>query len=313
MSHGINSHTLKSPAGVRFALCIAAAALAFAPGAWSQTPNLTQTLVQEHGTMAPAKTGKLDSPVGVAIDAYGRLYVANLNSDVMIYNANSVLIGSIKTAIDGPVAVGIGTLGDIYVANHVGNNITRYTPPPELALLQTLTDGTLTNPVSMYVDADNTIWALDAAGTLHPYLDTGEALPSLNLGGASTVGPWESYVTVWGVPNASGGYDMRFQNRGEAIYFGTSLPGDFANFSPRTGGEAQDNIGQIYLTNVSDNMVQIINSLGGAVIAQFATSSTPGGIAVDTVRKRIYVALPTVNEVAMYSLEAPYTLLKTIH
>jgi hypothetical protein len=31
------------------------------------------------------------------------------------------------------------------------------------------------------------------------------------------------------------------------------------------------------------------------------------------VRKRIYVALPTVNEVAMYSLEAPYTLLKTIH
>jgi DNA-binding beta-propeller fold protein YncE len=77
-------------------------------------------------------------------------------------------------------------------------------------------------------------------------------------------------------------------------------------------GVAQDAFGQQYVTDTANNAVDILSSDGLNFIGSFSTSSAPYGIAVDSINQRIYVALGSVNQVAVYSLKAPYKLVGTI-
>ncbi len=85
--------------------------------------------------------------------------------------------------------------------------------------------------MAQHVDADNTIWVLDNGGVVHCYFASGAPISSVHSG-ASAIGPWGSNVTVWGIANASGGYEETFQNLGEAVRTGVALPYAFPNGSP---------------------------------------------------------------------------------
>ncbi len=258
---------------------------------------------QAAGITPVATKTALNYPYGIAVDASSNIYVTNIFGGVNVYSKSYKLTGTITTGINVPAAVGISFNGDIYVANDSGNNITIYNP--SLTLVGTITDSSLDNPFSLYIDPDDTIWVLDAAGTLHSYLSDNTVLPTTKTGG-TTVGPWGPYVTVWGVPATNGGYEDLFQNRGQILHDGTFPWSYFPQGSPYAGGEAEDADDQQYVSDYQHNLVQIWDRSSEYQIGTIATPAAPIGVAVDPVLNRLYVAQPTLNEVYVYSTKPPY-------
>jgi len=257
---------------------------------------------------ADAQHSTLNTPYGLAVDTAGRVYVANLDGgNVTIYGKNLKLTGTISSGLNTPAAVGVAFGGNIYVANAGGTTISVYNS----SLVQTgsITDSTLFGPYSMYVDANNDIWALDSTGTTHLFLDNGTPI-SFGTWGGSAIGPHGSWVTLWGV-TYGGGIVNFLGNMGEAVHSGSIF--QYAQGPTYTAtGVAQDAFGQQYVTNTPNNSVDIWSSNGANLLGSFSTSSAPYGIAVDSINQRIYVALGTVNQIAVYSLKAPYKLVGTI-
>lgn len=257
-------------------------------------------------TRKPAPQGTLNSPQGLAVDINGNIYAANYNAGVTVYNSNGKLTGTITNETANPVAVGVAFGGNVYVANSGNSTVAIYNS--NLQFTSIINDSALRIPVSMYVDGNNDAWVLDSYGTVHVYLQDTTPAGSMTLGGTA-IGPWGSNVSVWGVPGGNG-YAQYFQNVGEALHEGVNISNDFMT-SPLAGGEAEDSIGQQYVTDIAHDQVQIWAS-NGTEVGSFNTASQPAGIAVDSVRKRIYVALPISNEIAAYSMTAPYKLLGNI-
>jgi DNA-binding beta-propeller fold protein YncE len=143
------------------------------------------------------------------------------------------------------------------------------------------------------------------------YLDNGTAVGSLATGGTA-LGSWGPNVTVWGIADGQGGYSEAFQNAGEALHYRPTLGSAFIGGSPEAGGEAEDSLGQQYVSAVKTNQIEIWAANGAYEVAAISTPATTSGVAVDSVPKRLYVALTASNEVLVYSTVASYKLLKTI-
>jgi hypothetical protein len=270
----------------------------------SQAPNLaeraqTTPAHEESITETTAATKALNFPYGVAVDTAGNLYVANLfGNNVTVYNKSLQLIATITGGMNFPAAVAVAFGGNIYVANNGGNNITIYSPQYEQ--IGAITDSTLISPSSMYIDKNNDIWVLDALGTVHLYLDNGTPISSQALGSGTAIGPWGSNVTVWGVTNPNGVVELS-QNMGEAVHSGVAFPIAYPE-SPVAGGEAQDALGNQYVTNPSSNQI-IFFTANGLGYGVFLTTTGPAyGIAVDSINNRIYVAETTLGKVQAYNL-----------
>ncbi len=319
-----------SPLTLAFAGLLGAA-LACGSGAAAQSPYRVPTLrerapaavqamlpilkaARQHRLprLAPSVTKTLSYPYGIAVGQGGVTYITNLYSGVNIYDSAHKLLGTITSGLSYPAAVATSFNGDIFVANNGGNNVTIYSPSWQP--VGTITDSTLISPTSMYIDQDDTIWVLDAGGTVHPYLNNGSgsmaALPTTHSGGTA-IGPWGPNVTVWGILNSSGAYDEDYENRAEADYAGVNLFESFT--SPYAGGEAEDAAGQQYVSDLSHDQVQIWSSNGLDLVALINTPAPPYGVAVDSVNKRVYVVMTTLNEVYVYSTVAPYAKLAIIH
>jgi hypothetical protein len=98
----------------------------------------TVTTHNEDGTQTtPTITAGLDGASGVAIDAAGRIYVANSgNNTVTTYNADGTqTTPTITSGINSPSGVAVDVAGRIYVANIGSNTVTTYKA-----------DGTRTSP-----------------------------------------------------------------------------------------------------------------------------------------------------------------------
>jgi len=261
-----------------------------------------------NATTATATT--LSYPYGIGLDPSGNIYVTNLFGGVNIYNENNY---SLKTKFSAgmyyPAAVSIAYDGTVYVANYGGNNITVYNPG--LTQTGTIGDSTLVSPLSMFVDSDGDIWALDAGGTTHLYLNNGTAIGSTHTGGTA-IGPWGSNVTVWGITNPNGGYDEKFENMGFGVHSGPYLGAVFTDGSPDTGGVAQDTFGQQYVTDILHSTVQIWSTSGTIEVGIINLPAAGYGVAVDSTHGRIYVVEDTLNQVQVFSTKAPYALITTI-
>lgn len=242
---------------------------------------------------APPPTGTMKIPYGVAVDQKGNIYVANLSGAVNIYNSSHKLINTITNGVNGPVAVCIGYNGAIYVANNASSSITVYSS--SLQLMQTITDPALSSPLGMYVDGDGNIFVIDGQSTVHMYLDNGSPVGTTSLPGASAVGPIGNGYGVY-VPNY-----IYLQNSGEAIRYGMFATGfmDGPTNATATGATQDPTTNLVYWTDEAQ-MTLSVQTVGGNVTAVGMT--TPGfGIAVDPVRKKLFIAEPTINKVGIYS------------
>lgn len=258
---------------------------------------------------ADAKHGTLNTPYGLAVDTAGRIYVTNLNGgNVTIYDKNLKLAATISSGLSTPAAVGVAFGGNIYVANASSTTVSVYNS----SLVQTgsLTDSTMNGPYSMYVDGNNDIWVLDSTGTTHLFLDNGTPAIAQTWGG-SAIGPRGSWVTLWNT-NYGGTPGILAGNVGEDLHDSSIFQVLIGPYTPSAGGVAQDALGQQYVTDTPNNQVEVWSSDGTTILAFIPTAARPYGIAVDSINQRMYVALATVNEVAVYSLKAPYKLVGTI-
>jgi hypothetical protein len=259
---------------------------------------------------AAAPKATLSYPYGLTVDAAGNLYAANLFAGVTVYNLKLQYEGAITAGVAIPVAVGVNFEGNIFVANNSTGTITVYNPAWQQ--IGTITDPNLAAPTNLYIDPDDTIWVLDGQGTVHTYLSNYTPLPTTQTGGTA-LGPWGSSITVWGIANGSGGYTEDLGNRDLMVRNNPYFPSFFPTGSPLAGGETQDFYGQQYVTDFAHNQVQIWSSNGAYMVGLVNTPSAPAGVAVDTIHNRIYVALPYLSEIVVYSRTAPYKQLTIIH
>jgi hypothetical protein len=277
-------------------------------------PDLVTALRQQGAASGRDARGRkpvttLDYPWGITVDPHSNIYVTNLYAGVTIYNSKYQKTAEITSGLSYPAGIGISFEGNIYVANNGANNVTIYNP--QLAQIGTITDSTLASPGSMFIDSDDTAWVLDGQGRLHAYLSDGTVVSSTQTGG-TTVGPWGPNVTVWGITYPNGGYVEALEDRAVGVHDGLSL-GTFIGDSPYAGGETQDQYGQQYVSDFTNDLIEIWSTDGLDLIAEIPTPGNPIGVAVDDNLHRLYVALTTSDEVYVYSTISPYKLLHVIH
>ena len=85
----------------------------------------------------PLISAGLDGPIGVALDAAGKIYVTNIfGNSVTTYKPDGTqTTPTITAGLDEPWGIAVDSAGKIYVANSANNTLTTYNP-----------DGTQTTP-----------------------------------------------------------------------------------------------------------------------------------------------------------------------
>jgi hypothetical protein len=148
------------------------------------------------GNIAPLSTfgqaNGLLAPAGVTVDASGRVYVANSQSNAITELAPSAgsgatpdrTISGAATGLLNPDAVTLGPDGQLYVANAPSQSITVYAAGAsgDAAPVRTIAgaDTGLDGPAGMTVNAAGDLWVADQSGnTLTEYAPTanGDAAP----------------------------------------------------------------------------------------------------------------------------------------
>ncbi|HEV8015004.1 MAG TPA: hypothetical protein VGP48_05705 [Stellaceae bacterium] len=187
------------------------------------------------------------------------------------------------------------------MANAAGSNVTVYNPDHSQNTGKTIS---ITNPYSLLLDSAGDLWVLqnNTFDSISGYLDNGTNFANLPNHNATAIGPWGDHLTAWG-----GSTNTETVNLGEAIQGSAT---DFNGFwEPEPAvvlGEAQDLLGQEYITDGANNQVEIISADHGSIVATIATAAAPHGIAVDTINDHIYVSIPSLREVQVFNLKAPH-------
>lgn len=197
--------------------------------------------VSPAGEISGAKT-MLDEPTGLAMDASGNIYVANINNAITVYASGAEgniapirTIAGDKTKLNGPAGLTVDPHGRLYVADNGSNTLTVYSPNARgnVAPVRTIA-GSNTNLYSpwglafdsqanLYVanDDPNTGWV-----TVYAPGSKGDATPERTIKGSATKFEGPAGLAV----NASG--FLYVVNSDEMIsIFGPGADGDVAPIS----------------------------------------------------------------------------------
>jgi hypothetical protein len=259
----------------------------------------------------------LNSPMGVAVDPAGRVYVANKNSNrVTVYSPALAPVGVISAGLNAPLGVAITSpFSDvpmqIYVANNAGGNVTAYNPDLSQNTAATIAGGShFSHPTGIYADPAGDIWVLDGAHVAG-YLFGGTYFTSLTGYGASAIGPMSNTLAAFGAYYISSPAAV-FVSLGQAIHGSDfTFVGTGNQFPSFVGGLADDRLNQTYVSDTQNNQILIVAPTG-AMVGAFKTASSPWGVAIDTNYNRIYVAEPSANQVEVFSLKPPHILMGVI-
>jgi len=143
----------------------------------------------------------LTSPHGIALDASGRLFVADRNSNkVLIFDADARDDAAPVVTLSGlnaPERISVDPELNIYVTNKGNNTISIFssTGPQSWALTATISSALLHNPGGVAADAAGRIAVTATGGVLFfaPNAN-GSAEPVLNLRGSTPMNPTGIYI-----------------------------------------------------------------------------------------------------------------------
>jgi 6-phosphogluconolactonase (cycloisomerase 2 family) len=247
-------------------------------------------------TIGGANTG-LNSPLAVALDGNGKMYVVNNNASVTVYaagaNGNVAPIATISGRITGlisPLGVAIDANGEIYVANNTGSGagfIDVYaagangTVPP----IATIGGGTtgISGPSDVAIGPGGLIYVTNESSTS---VTIYSANPSGNLTGpplALISGSNTQITSPSGVAvDASGNIYVVNSGNNNVLVFAVGSNGNVAPIAKIGGGStglnvptnvALDASGEIYITNFGNNTVSVFaaNPSGNVTSAPIAT------------------------------------------
>ncbi len=160
-------------------------------------------------TIAAASSGSdltgLSGPLGVAVDAAGKIYVTNHSSSgysLTVYaagaNGNAAPVASVSganTGLDYPTGVALDANDNIYVANYYNNSVTVYAAKasngnvaPQASIIGSSTG--LAGPWGIALDASGNIYVANIESntiTVYPANASGNVVPTATISG--TTGP----------------------------------------------------------------------------------------------------------------------------
>jgi len=261
----------------RIATLVLMSALCFAASSFAATP--------------------LNYPRGLAVDSKGNLYLANYyGSQVLVYNPSYVQIRTISQNVNGPTGVAIDPVGNLWVANYGNNTITEYGPTGVQNTAATLTVG-VQGPAAIAVDGLGNVWVENGQSTVVVYDQFGNQIRSVSPPGG---------INILGLAASEGWIAMGGANE-VAVVRATWLLAANQTFTTGTFTRtnaglaiAADAKGNFYIGSGDDSVVRydLIHNL----IWVFATETfPPAGLAVDSVRGRIYVANELGNAILVYN------------
>ena len=240
-----------------------------------------------------AKFAHFAFPYGLAVDGNGNLYVCNFDAnDVSIVTSKyKVLSTTISQGVSAPISVAVDTNNNVYVAN-VAVNITKYNS--SYALVGTITANGSTAE-SIAVDALQDIYIVSAYGGLSLDDPYGDSLYSNVFSGTLySVAVGEPYVYTF-YDNAAA-----FGNGSVALRYGELQEEGGPIDSAAAGGSACSSTISACWYGDSINNTLTYGLLPGNWFT-VGLSYTPGGVAVDVARNRVYVADPSHNAIQIYN------------
>jgi sugar lactone lactonase YvrE len=255
-----------------------------------------------------------NGPQGLALDAKGNLYVANRGgNDVLIYSPAYAQATSktIKKDVIQPAAVAIDGSGNVWVGNTAGGpsrfgSVTVYSATGVEDTTRTITAG-IDTPIAIAVDGIGDIWVENNFNSLTVYPTLESPMYPISkhdftfpVTGIATHNQW---VAV-GENNT-----LTAVNEISMFLFGAGQVTREV-YGPAYA-LAYDNEGNLYTGNLSSPFTLTVSEPSYTTTTTLATVSYfPAGIAVDSVRKRIYVSDLNNNQIHVYSTSG--VLLKTI-
>ncbi|MFH6999695.1 hypothetical protein ACHRVZ_17360, partial [Flavobacterium sp. FlaQc-57] len=295
----------------------------------------TQSFLLEVGTKNPAAVSTLAgssegfadgtgaqaqfySPIGVALDASGNVYVADTNNHkirkITPAGVVTTLAGSTKGFADGtgtqaqfysPIGVAVDASGNVYVSDQSNHKIRKITPGGEVTTLAGSTkgfaDGTGTtakfsNPQGITVDASGNVYVADISNhKIRKITPAGEVttLAGSTSGFADGTGPAAQFSGPTGVAvDASGNVYVADKSNKKIRKITpagvvTTLAGSTQGFADGTGsaakfyyptGVAVDASGTVYVADQGDHKIRKITSAGEVTTLAGSTDGFADGI-----------------------------------
>ncbi len=247
-------------------------------------------------------TTPLATPLGLAVNANGNLYVANYGgNEILVYNPSYVQTKTITAGVKGPTGIAFNSQGLMYVANSGSASVTVYDATGKQIPTATITAG-LTNPIAIAVDGADDVWVDDATTSLKAYSPGGTFLNTLSFGsGMPTIAAHGRYV------------DVAFSTSFEVFFTGEALTAHIAGAQGQPtsfiGAMTSDSHGNFYYCQKTGE-VDTFNPFTGLASAIVSVGYAPTGVAVDTTRKRIYLSNSGLGVIDVYSTSGVF--IKTI-
>jgi DNA-binding beta-propeller fold protein YncE len=255
-----------------------------------------------------AKTNPLSYPRGLAVDAKGNLWVANSgDNNILEFTPGYALhsAGTITQGVSNPTGVAFDLLGNLWVTNYGGGgSVTEYTAGQQVTA-STITNGIL-GPEAIAIDGLGNILVENGFTNVTVYSQQAAfAAPSLSR----TINLNQA---VYGITVAEGNFAIGTNN---GVFFGAETvvlnSGTLCcQYNPGDTGSAiaADSKGDMYIADINGMVTIEVPPGEYAPILQLPFS--PSGIAIDSVRSRIYVSNYNGNSISVYSTSS--ALLKVI-
>jgi len=271
---------------------------------------------QPAGPGQAAAKSDLDTPVGVALDGKGNIYVADLgNSRVAEYNLSGAFIGQIGARgfeagqLLGPGAVAIGPNGDVYVLDTGADRVSNYSPQGAF--------------VSRWGGFGSGIGEFDGPGGLTVDSKGNVFVADTNNNRVQEFSADGAYMAQWGQYGQGDG-GLRYPTGVAVDKAGTIWVGDAGNSrvvliqNPATyrGAFALDGAGGVSGIALADGTAYVVDSVGEHVLSYgpdgaaggsigkggrgLGQLSKPAGVAVDA-QGNVYVADTNNNRIQKFS------------
>jgi len=213
------------------------------------------------------------SPLGVAVDAAGNVYVAdNGNNAIKVIAAATGTTTTIGTGINSPIGVAVDAAGNVYVANN-GENTVRKIPAGNGPTV--IIASGFTNIQGVAVDGQGNVYASDFAVNNVTEIPVGGGTPfSIGSGITSPAG-----ISADAAGNV---YVIGFDNSEVfKIAAGTRTTNPLTSYGNQPIGLAVDVSGNIFVSSPSFNQVLEVTGVGLNTVTIGSGFNGPYGLAVD--------------------------------
>lgn len=263
----------------------------------------------------------VSNPKGLALDANGNLYVANPgrgggdglpSGQVLVYNPSYAQVRTIGAGkVSVPTGVAINSKGSVYVANAGNFTVNVFSPTGVQDTTKTLTNTQgIRSPAAIAIDGDDTVWVdnggTDPAGNseIAAYSSLSIPLRTYALPDYATtiaVSPHGPYLLAARQNAIASGISSEILTGKVGFRFGSPLVAEALAF---------DRTGKAYAAQFNGD-VAVVNPVSGLATFLFHVNYGPSGLAVDSARKRVYVASDDFNQIDVFTTTGVY--LTTLH